>query len=127
MMLVLGIQKSVWFTHTHTHTHTHMCVYAQSLSHVQLFATQWAVAQQVPLSMGFTKQGYWSGCHDLYQGIFLTQGLNPYLLCLLQWQTNSLPPVPCVLVLQFPQGLEPCVILDLFFMAYYSSQHVTGL
>ena len=25
------------------------------------------------------------GCHGLLQGIFLTQGLNPCLLCLLHW------------------------------------------
>ena len=34
----------------------------QSLSHEQLFfSTQWTVACQVPLSMGFPRQGYWSG------------------------------------------------------------------
>ena len=32
------------------------------LSHVQLFATPWIVACQVaPLSMGFSRQEYWSG------------------------------------------------------------------
>ena len=34
---------------------------AKSLSHVQLFATPWTVAYQDPLSMGFSKQEYWSG------------------------------------------------------------------
>ena len=34
------------------------------------------------------------GCHALFQGIFLTQGLNPSLLCLLHWQAGSLPLVP---------------------------------
>ena len=29
------------------------------------------------------------GCHVLFQGIFLTQGLNPYLLNLLYWQVDS--------------------------------------
>ena len=29
-------------------------------SHVQLFAAPWAVAHQVPLSMGFPRQEYWS-------------------------------------------------------------------
>ena len=33
------------------------------------------------------------GCHFLLQGIFLTQGSNPGLLCLLQWQVGSLAPV----------------------------------
>ena len=31
-------------------------------------------------------------CHFLLQGIFLTQESNPYLLCLLHWQVDSLPP-----------------------------------
>ena len=31
------------------------------LSHVRLFATPWTVACQDPLSVGFSKQEYWSG------------------------------------------------------------------
>ena len=31
------------------------------------------------------------GCYFLLQEIFLTQGSNPHLLCLLHWQTDSLP------------------------------------
>ena len=34
------------------------------------------------------------GCHAVLQGIFLTQGLNPHRLCLLQWQAGSLPLAP---------------------------------
>ena len=34
------------------------------------------------------------GCHFLLQGIFLTQGFNLHLLCLLHWQADSLPLVP---------------------------------
>ena len=34
------------------------------------------------------------GCHALLQGIFLTQGLNQRLLCLLHWQADSLPLAP---------------------------------
>ena len=33
----------------------------KSLSHVRLFATPWTVAHQAPLSMGFSRQEYWSG------------------------------------------------------------------
>ena len=33
----------------------------KSLSRVQLFATPWTVAPQAPLSMGFSRQEYWSG------------------------------------------------------------------
>ena len=31
------------------------------LSHVRLFVTPWTVAYQVPPSMGFSRQEYWSG------------------------------------------------------------------
>ena len=44
-----------------------------------------------PLSMGFSGKNTGMGCHALLQGIFLTQGLNPHLLHLLQWQAGSLP------------------------------------
>ena len=39
--------------------HTRMV--AQSLSHVQLFATLWTGTCQAPLSMEFSRQEYWSG------------------------------------------------------------------
>ena len=45
-----------------------MCVRARAcacmlsrFSRVRLFATLWAVASQAPLSMGFSRQEYWSG------------------------------------------------------------------
>ena len=38
-----------------------MCVYVQSLSRVELFATLWTVAHQAPLFMGFSRQKCWSG------------------------------------------------------------------
>ena len=41
-----------------------MHIYACMLSHfssVQLFAMLWTVAHQAPLSMGFSRQQYWSG------------------------------------------------------------------
>ena len=36
-------------------------VKAQSFSRVQLFATPWTAACQVPLSIGFSRQEYWNG------------------------------------------------------------------
>ena len=35
-----------------------------------------------------------NGVGFLFQGIFLTQGSNPHLLCLLHWQAGSLPLAP---------------------------------
>ena len=71
--------------------------------HVQLFVTPWTVACQASLSMGFSRQAYWSGCYALLQGIFLIQELNPRLLCLLHcrwiffshWDTWEAPESLC--------------------------------
>ena len=42
-------------------THGGVCIWTcQSLSCVQLFASPWTVACQAPLSMGFSRQEYWS-------------------------------------------------------------------
>ena len=71
-----------------------LCMHACSLSHfshIQLFVTPWAVAHQAPLSMGFSGKNTGVGCHALLQGIFPTQGSNPCLLHLLNWQAGSLP------------------------------------
>ena len=56
-----------------------LVVYAHALSRfccVQLFSTLWATAHQSPLSMGFSKQEYWSGLLCPTPGTFLTQGSN---------------------------------------------------
>ena len=72
---------------------TCVCKVLSCLSHVQLFVTPWTVAHQAPLSMGFSRQKYWSCC-ALFQGILPTQGSNMHLLRLLQWQAGSLSLVP---------------------------------
>ena len=65
-------------------------------SHIRLSARLLTVACQAPLSMGFSRKEYRNGCHDLLQEIFPTQGSNPCLLCLLNWQggRGSLPQTP---------------------------------
>ena len=37
-----------------------MYVYVQLLSRVQLFVTLWTLAHEAPLSVGFSRQEYWS-------------------------------------------------------------------
>ena len=48
----------------------------QLLSCVQLLGIPWTVAQQGPLSMGFSRQEYWSGLPFSSPGIFPTQWSN---------------------------------------------------
>ena len=47
-------------THTHTYTYTYACVLSR-ISCVGFCATIWTAALQAPLSMGFSRQEYWSG------------------------------------------------------------------
>ena len=59
------------------------------------------IAHQAPLSMGFSRQEYWSGLLFPLQGIFLTQGSNLCLLHLLHWQVNSFTSEPPILYKNF--------------------------
>ena len=49
----------------------------KSLSHVRLFATLWTVAYQASQSMGFSRQGYWSGLPFPSPGDFPNPGIEP--------------------------------------------------
>ena len=40
---------------------SYVAVVLSGFSHVQVFVTSWTVAHQAPLSMGFSRQEYWSG------------------------------------------------------------------
>ena len=52
------------------------------------FVTPRTVASQAPLSMGFSRQEYWSRLHFLLQGLLAPKRLNPRLL---HWQADPLP------------------------------------
>ena len=48
------------------HSEMSVCVFMLSRFHcVRLFVTPWTVDHQAPLSMGFSRQEYWSGLHFL--------------------------------------------------------------
>ena len=47
------------------------------LSHVQLFGTPWTVALQASLSMGFSRQKYWSGLSFPLSGDLPNPGIKP--------------------------------------------------
>ena len=49
----------------------------KSLSRVQLFATPWTVAYQASLSMGFSRQEYWSGLPFPSPGDLPSPGIEP--------------------------------------------------
>ena len=47
------------------------------LGRVWLFVTPWTVAHQAPLSMGFSRQGYWSGLPFPSPGDLPSPGIEP--------------------------------------------------
>ena len=67
------------------------------LSHfscVQLFVTLWIVVRQPPLSMGFSRQEYWSGLPCSPPRDLPNPGIEPANSCLLHWQAGSFPLEP---------------------------------
>ena len=71
----------------------HACMLSH-FSRVQLSATPWTVARQAPLSIGFSRQEYWSGLPCPLPGDLPDSGLEPASLMSLHWQVGSLPLVP---------------------------------
>ena len=59
------------------------------LSHAQLFVTYWTEIQNPPLSVGFSRQEYWSELPFPTLGDLPNPGVTPYLLYLLHWQADS--------------------------------------
>ena len=62
------------------------------LSRVQLFATLWTVAYQAPLSMGFSRQKYWSGLPFPSPGDLPDPGIEPGFPALEADALTSEPP-----------------------------------
>jgi len=58
-----------WFSYTWSEV--------KSLSRVRLFATPWTVAYRAPLSMGFSRQEYWSAVPFLSPGELPDPGIKP--------------------------------------------------
>ena len=58
----------------------HAKVGAKSLSCVPFCVTLWTVAPQAPLSMGFSRQEYWSGLPCLPPGDLPDPGITPMSL-----------------------------------------------
>jgi len=71
----------------------HACMLS-CFSSVCLFAIQWTVALRAPLSMGFSRQEYWSGLPCPSAEDLPDPGMNLHLLHLMHWQEGSLPLVP---------------------------------
>ena len=72
-----------------------MCACVLScFSHVRLFMAPWTVARQVPLSMGCSKQEYWSGLSCPTPRDLPDPGVKSVSLMSPAFQADSLPLVP---------------------------------
>ena len=71
-----------------------LCAYVLShFSHVQLSATPWTVAQQAPLSMGFSRQEYLSELPFTSPGDLTHPGIKPKSSALALRFFTTEPPV----------------------------------
>ena len=61
---------------------------------VQIFATPWTVVHQAPLSMGLSRQEYWSGFPCPPPGDLSHSGIEPEILMSPALQAGSLPLAP---------------------------------
>ena len=75
----------------------HIVVHASVISHfshVWLFVTPWTVAHQTPLSMGLSRQKYWSGLPCPPPGDLPDPGIEPRSPASPVLQVDSLPTEP---------------------------------
>ena len=72
-------------------------VKVKSLSRVRLFVTLWTVAYQASLSMGFSRQEYWSGLPFPSPGDLPDAGIEPGSPALEADALTSEPPNSCFL------------------------------
>ena len=104
---------------------------------VQLFATPWTVAHQTPLSMGFSRQEYWSGLPYPPPGDLPNPGVEPRspafqvdslpaetqgkMVGLIRWESESevaqscptlCDPIDCSLPGSSIHGIFQAVVLD---------------
>ena len=66
--------------------HAYVCL----LSCVQLFASRWTAAHQVPLTMEFSRQEYWNELPFPSPEDLPDPENEPLPLCLLHWQVDLL-------------------------------------
>ena len=92
--LVWNLNRKKWFNNRHLklkYNQKHAMSYESCslypcmlscFSHVWLFATLWTVARQAPLSMGFSRQEYWSALPCPPPGDLPNPGIEPRsLMC----------------------------------------------
>ena len=81
----------------------------KSPSRVLLFATPWTAARQAPLSMGFSRQEYWSGLPFSSPGDLPYPGIEPGSPVLQADSLPSEPPGKPILTGKMPNSALPLI------------------
>ena len=103
-MVVSGIQQSYLVTHPHA------CMLSR-FSHVQLFVSLWTGALEAPLSMGFSRQKFWSGLLCLSPEDLPNPGIKPASPAL---QADCLPAEP-------PGNPPTHTLIHIYFFKFFSN------
>ena len=80
--------RNLWKVRADINTWENFTCVLSCFSHVQLFATQWTIARQALLSVGFSRHEYWSGLPCPSPGDLPNQWSNPGVPAM---QIDSLP------------------------------------
>ena len=91
LLSLQGLLATLWAKYTYGN---HACMHAKSLQYVRLFATPWTVACQAPLSIGLSRQEYYSGLPCPPPGDLPDSGIKPTSPVASALQADSLPLVP---------------------------------
>ena len=83
-----------------------VCVRAHTLSHVRLFVSPSTVAHQVLLSMGFSRQEYWSRLPFPCPGDLSDPGIEPASPVSSALQVNSLPTAAHTILIHKATGAQ---------------------
>ena len=75
--LAYSLKQMLWTTKRFLSTPTSLQQQQRHFSCVRLFGTLWTVAHQAPLTIGFSRQEYWSGLPFLLPGDLSDPGVEP--------------------------------------------------
>ena len=106
-----------------------MYVYAtvlSRLSQVRPFVILWTIANQVPLSIEFSRQGYWSGLPFPSLGNLPNPGVKPRSPVLQADSLPSEPPGKLLKVYRWDQGYGEGLMGPLEKSTQHSTQHTVG-
>ena len=101
------------FHNEYLHSHTSFLLSSlKLLSHVLLFVTLWTIAYQASLSMGFSRQEYWSGLPFPSPGDLSNPGIKSRFSGLEADTLTSESPGKPLAIHNLSAGVKLCLVAD---------------